>query len=241
MGAAVSRPRRGAAAPALPEVIFEDDHIVVVDKPAGMIVHPAPGHESGSLTDFLLATRPMIAGVGSKERPGIVHRLDIDTSGVMVVAKTRAAYAKLRAEFEDHSSVSKVYLAVLHGAIEPRKGMLETLIGRKAWDARRMAVVESGGKRALTYWETLQKKGPVALTEFRIGTGRTHQIRVHAAHLGHPIAGDPLYGDESLDRRMAVRPARQLLHAVELAFTHPATGRRAVFAAPPPPDIVYAR
>ena len=232
--------RRCSRAPAEPEVIFEDREIIVVDKPAGMIVHPAPGHEDGTLVDFLLQVCPSIAGVGSKERPGIVHRLDIETSGVMVAAKTPNAYRRLRAAFEDHESVRKVYLAVLHGAIEPRRGEIETLIGRKPWDARRMAVVESGGKRALTRWETMQKKGPVSLVEFRIETGRMHQIRVHAAHLGHPVVGDGLYGDSARDRRLAIRPCRQLLHAVELGFPHPATGDTVVFAAPPPPDIVYA-
>ena len=232
--------RRCSRAPAEPEIIFEDGEIIVVDKPAGMIVHPAPGHGDGTLVDFLLKVCPSIAGVGSKERPGIVHRLDIETSGVMVAAKTANAYRTLRAAFEDHESVRKVYLAVLHGAIAPRCGEVETLIGRKPWDAKRMAVVESGGKRAFTRWETLQKKGPVSLVEFRIETGRMHQIRVHAAHLGHPVVGDGLYGDSARDRRLAIRPCRQLLHAVELGFSHPATGEAVVFAAPPPPDIVYA-
>lgn len=241
MGAPMSsKSHRKAESPRV-DVVFEDEHIVVVDKPAGMIVHPAPGHEKGALTDILVASRPAMAVVGSESRPGIVHRLDIETSGIMVLAKTEKAYRSLRRAFEAHNQVLKTYLAVLHGAISPRKGVLETLIGRKPWDPKRMAVVERDGARALTRWEMLQKKGPISLVEFQIETGRMHQIRVHAAHLGHPIVGDSLYGERKLDGRLAVKPARQLLHAVELAFPHPSTGEIVRFAAPPPADIVYVR
>ena len=223
------------------EVIFEDDDIVVVNKPAGMIVHPAPGHADGSVSEELVRSRPGMAAVGSRERPGVVHRLDIETSGVMVFAKTRRAYARLRTAFESHGEVPKTYLAVLHGAPRPPTGTLETTIGRKPWDAKRMAVDVPGGKRAVTRWTTLQRQGSLALVEFVIETGRTHQIRVHAAHLGHPVVGDPLYGDKVKDRRLAVRPGRQLLHAVQLEFPHPATGRMVSFAARPPDDILYVR
>ncbi len=222
-------------------VLFEDDDILVVDKPAGMIVHSAPGHEEESLAGLLAASRPQMASVGSRERPGVVHRLDIDTSGVMVFAKSRRAYEGLRAAFESHDGVVKTYLAVLHGAIKPATGTLETTIGRKPWDAKRMAVDAPGGKRAVTRWTVLERRGPLALVEFVIETGRTHQIRVHAAHLGHPIVGDALYGDAAKDRRLASPPRRQLLHAVQLEFRHPSTGRAMRFAAPPPNDIIYAR
>lgn len=223
------------------EVIFEDDDIVVVNKPAGMIVHSAPGHADGSLAEELSRSRPGMAAVGSRERPGVVHRLDIETSGVMVFAKTRRAYARLRAAFESHSEVTKTYLAVLHGAPRPLSGTIETTIGRKPWDARRMAVDVPGGKRAVTRWNTLQRQGSLALVEFVIETGRTHQIRVHAAHLGHPVVGDALYGDRDRDRRLAVRPGRHLLHAARLEFPHPVTGRRMSFTACPPDDLVYVR
>ena len=223
------------------DIIFEDGDIIVVDKPAGMIVHPAPGHESGTLVNALLAHFPGIAGVGSVQRPGIVHRLDRDTSGVMVVARTNRAYRRLREMFETHVETRKTYLAVLHGAPEPRKGEITTLIGRKPWDAKRMAVVERDGQRAVTRWETLSRRNGLALVEFVIETGRMHQIRVHAAHLGHPVAGDPLYGDAALDRRMANPPRRTLLHAVQLSFPHPVTGKPVTFAAEPPPDIIHAR
>ena len=223
-----------------PDILFEDPDILVVDKPAGMYVHPSPGHETGTLTDALLKRCPSMAGVGSAERPGVVHRLDADTSGVMVLAKTQRAYLKLRELFESHRDIRKTYLAVCHGAPTPKEGRLETTIGRKPWDAKRMAVDVPDGKRAVTEWTVLGRQGPVALVEFRIETGRTHQIRIHAAHLGHPLVGDPLYGDAAKDRRLRTRPVRTLLHAVELSFPHPVTGRRLTFAAEPPADILYA-
>ena len=160
---------------------------------------------------------------------------------MMVFAKTDRAMRALRRDFEDHVSVRKTYLAVLHGAPEPRAGTLETLIGRKPWDPKRMAVVERDGARAVTHWTTLQRHGTLALVEFTIETGRTHQIRVHAAHLGHPVVGDALYGDPAKDRRLAPPPTRQLLHAVQLSFKHPVTHEPLTFAAVPPEDIVYAR
>ena len=161
----------------------------------------------------------------------------------MVLAKTQRAYLALRQAFEGHVAVEKTYLAVLHGAPRPAQGTLETLIGRKGWDARRMAVVEPGGdgKRAVTHWTTLQRHDGLALVEFTIETGRTHQIRVHAAHLGHPIVGDALYGDAAADRRRPMPPRRMLLHAVSLAFPHPVTGRRVAFSAYPPDDLIFAR
>ena len=208
-------------------VLFEDDDIVVVDKPAGRIVHPAPGHETGSLTEELVRRFPQMANVGSRERPGVVHRLDQETSGVMVFAKTQAAYLNLRKQFESHKTIGKKYLAVLHGAPKERKGTLDGPVGREHL-------------RAITHWEVLAKRGPVSLVEFTIETGRMHQIRIHAAELGCPLVGDRLYGDAAKDRRLRIRPKRQLLHAVELSFLHPSSGRRVTFAAPPPSDLVYA-
>ena len=208
-------------------VLFEDADIIVVNKPAGRIVHPAPGHEDGSITEELVRHCPEMAGVGSAERPGVVHRLDQDTSGVMVFAKTQAAYLDLRRQFESHETVRKTYLAVLHGAPKEKKGTIDSPVGREHL-------------RAISHWEVLGKQGPIALVEFKIETGRMHQIRIHAAELGHPIAGDRLYGDAAKDRRLRVKPKRHLLHAVELSFLHPKTHRRVTFAAPPPPDVVYA-
>lgn len=208
-------------------IVYEDGDIVVVDKPPGRPVHPSPGHESGALTDDLLRRFPEMSGVGSAERPGVVHRLDIETSGVMVFARNRRAYLALRREFESHRNVEKTYLAVLHGAPKPPRGTLDGPVGRDRL-------------RAVTHWETLGRQGPLALVEFKIETGRMHQIRIHAAELGHPIVGDRLYGDRERDARLRTKPRRLLLHAVELSFPHPATGERVAFAVPPPSDIVYA-
>ena len=208
-------------------VLFEDADVIVVDKPAGRIVHPAPGHETNSLTEELVRRCPSMAGVGSVERPGVVHRLDQDTSGVMVFAKTRAAYLDLRKQFESHTTIVKKYLAVVHGAPKEKKGTLDGPVGRERL-------------RAVTHWEVLAKRGPVSLVEFAIETGRMHQIRIHAAELGCPVVGDRLYGDAAKDRRLRVKPKRHLLHAVELSFLHPKTGKRLTFAAPPPADLVYA-
>ena len=223
------------------EILHADDDIIVVNKPSGLIVHRAPGYPDGTLCDILLKDFPDMAGVGSDERPGVVHRLDRDTSGVMVFARTQRAYLALRREFENHGRVKKTYLAVLHGTPKPQTGTLNTLIGRKPFDAKRMAVVDHNGKTAITHWTVLSKHGGLSLVEFIIETGRMHQIRVHAAHLGHPIAGDSLYGDQVRDRRMAHPPSRPLLHAVELSFPHPALKRMETFAAEPPADIIYAR
>ena len=209
------------------DVLFEDDAIVVVDKPAGRIVHPAPGHETGSLAEELVRSRPSMATVGSVERPGVVHRLDLETSGVMVFAKTQAAYRALRRQFESHKDVRKTYLAVCHRSPATREGVIDTPVGRDRLSA-------------VTRWKVLSKHGPVSLVAFEIETGRMHQIRIHAAELGAPIVGDSLYGDSAADHRLRRRPARTLLHAAELSFVHPLTGRRVTFAAPPPADLVYA-
>ena len=208
-------------------VLFEDSDIIVVDKPAGQIVHPAPGHETGALTDELVRRCPSMADVGSRERPGVVHRLDQETSGVMVFAKTQAAYLNLRRQFEAHDTIGKTYLAVTHGAPKEKRGTMDGPVGRDHL-------------RAISHWEVLAKRGPVALIEFKIETGRMHQIRIHAAELGCPIVGDRLYGDAVKDRRLRVKPRRHLLHAVELSFIHPKTGKKVIFAAPPPADIVYS-
>ena len=217
-------------------VLYEDADIVVVDKPAGQIVHPAPGHETGSLTDELVKRCPAMANVGSAERPGVVHRLDRETSGVMVFAKTQSAYLDLRRQFESHKTVEKKYLAVLHGAPAGEK--------RNPFRCRTKGTVDSPvGRehlRAVSHWEVLAKRGPVSLVAFKIETGRMHQIRLHAVALGCPVVGDKLYGNVEKDRHLRVRPKRHLLHAVELSFLHPRTHVRVTFAAPPPPDLVYA-
>ncbi len=206
------------------EILFEDAEILVVVKPAGVCVHPSPGHATGTLTDALLVHCPKMAGVGSETRPGVVHRLDAETSGVMVFAKTQRAYVALRKAFESHTQIQKTYLAVLHGAPKEKTGTIADPID---------------GKRAVSHWTVLAKCGSLALVEFVIETGRTHQIRLHAKALGHPLVGDKLYGSREKDNHLRVRPTRQLLHAVTLGFPHPRTGRILTFSTPPPSDIIY--
>lgn len=217
--------RHGQKHPA--EILYEDGDIVVVNKPAGVIVHTAPGHENGALTDELVRRHPTMAHVGSDDRPGVVHRLDVETSGVMVFALNRKAYLSLRRQFESHETVRKKYLAVVHGAPKENSGTIDTPVGRDRLSA-------------VTHWTLLAKRCGVSLVEFRIDTGRMHQIRIHAAALGTPVVGDRVYGDRKKDLRLRRRPARQLLHAVELSFLHPSTGKRVSFSCPPPEDIVYA-
>ena len=209
------------------KVLFADRDVIVVEKDAGEVVHPAPGYETGTMSDRLKAAYPEIAEVGSKERPGVVHRLDRDTSGVMVFARNRSAYLKLRKAFESHVGIEKTYLAVCHGSPGERCGTLDSPVGRDRL-------------RAVSHWRLLQKKGGVSLIEFDIETGRMHQVRIHAAELGCPIVGDPLYGSRKKDAHMRRRPTRTLLHAVRLAFRHPATGEYVEFVSPPPSDVVYA-
>lgn len=209
------------------KILFEDKDILVVEKSAGEVVHPAPGYETGTMSDLLKVRYPEIANVGSKERPGVVHRLDKDTSGVMVFARNQKAYLSLRKMFESHEGVEKTYLAVCHGSPKGRSGTLDSLIGRDHL-------------RAVSHWALLQKKGGVSLIEFNIETGRMHQVRIHAAELGCPIVGDTTYGSREKDAHLRRRPTRTLLHAVRLAFKHPATGKFVEFLSEPPADIVYA-
>ncbi len=208
-------------------IIYEDADIVIVDKPAGTVVHRAPGHEDGSVAEWLSSRFPEMAHVGSDERPGVVHRLDMDTSGVMVFARNRRAYLSLRRQFESHSDVHKTYLAVVHGSPRQKAGTVDAPVGRERLGA-------------VTHWRLLGRHDGLSLMEFRIDTGRMHQIRIHSAGLGLPIVGDRTYGSAEKDRHLRRRPARLLLHAVELSFIHPSTKRRVTFSSPPPPDIVYA-
>lgn len=210
------------------DVIFEDNDVLVADKPAGVCVHPSPGHERGTLSDEFVERCPHSRSVGSPSRPGVVHRLDEDTSGVIVFAKTRKAYLELRRQFESHRDVEKTYLAVCHGAMRPAKGVVDSLIGREH-------------KRAVTRYETLGRNGPVSLVRFDIETGRMHQIRIHASELGHPIAGDRIYGDRRKDLSLRNPPSRTLLHAARLSFIHPSSKRRVSFSSSPPDDIVFCR
>ncbi len=230
--------------PAVPEpedipldIVFEDDDIVVVNKPPGMVVHPAPGHFSGTLVNALLYHCPGLAGIGGVARPGIVHRLDQDTSGLVAVAKTQKAMDALARAFADHKSVEKTYLAICRGRPRLDSGRIENFIGRHPVDRKKMAVVEKGGKKAITNWRVLDA-GALTVMECRIETGRTHQIRVHMAQLGCPVIGDAVYGKPSLDRKLDPVPARQMLHAWRLGLLHPVSGKALRLEAPVPDDMV---
>ena len=234
-------------------VLFEDANVIVVDKPAGMAVHPAPGSETGTLVNALLAhCGDSLSGIGGVARPGIVHRLDQDTSGVMVAAKSDRAPAGLSALFADHD-IERTYLALTRGAPSPAKGRIETLIGRSSSDRKKMAVLRSGGRNAITDYVVQEVFGlpakaggaPLAArVACALHTGRTHQIRVHLASKGAPILGDPVYGSGSpaAPVREAVAAAglkRQALHAAVLGFTHPVTGEALRFETDPPPDMQH--
>jgi 23S rRNA pseudouridine1911/1915/1917 synthase len=241
-------------APAIPlaeaialTVLFEDAHLIVVDKPAGMTAHPSPGSETGTLVNALLAhCGASLSGIGGVARPGIVHRLDKDTSGVMVAAKTDAAHRGLAALFERHD-IERSYIAFTRGAPRAASGTVATRIARSPRDRKKMAVVRSGGREAVTHCELRRAFGPAARPlaarlVCRLETGRTHQIRVHLAHIGAPCLADPLYGAGA--PAPAVKAAiaaagltRQALHAAVLGFVHPITGERLRFETPLPPDL----
>lgn len=224
-------------------ILYEDDAIIVLDKPAGLVVHPAPGHDDGTLVNALLhhcgGKLPVING---EERPGIVHRLDQFTSGLLVVAKTDAALQGLAAQFQE-GGVHKTYLALVHGIPRPASGHVETLIGRSPTDRKKMAVVERNGRLAVTDYRTADifLASDAAMLEVEIATGRTHQIRVHMKHIGHPVVGDPVYGNARRDNALGVPRGRQFLHAWRLHITHPVTGETLAFEASPPEDFESAR
>ena len=210
-------------------VLYQDAHLAVVDKPAGLSVHPGPGHPTGTLVNALLAICPDIVGVGDTVRPGIVHRLDKDTSGVMVAAKTTAAHQHLARQLASRS-MSKTYTALALGEVLPAEGTLRYPIGRDRGNRKRMAVVE-GGRDSVTSYEVTRSVGGCSLLNVFPKTGRTHQIRVHFAAIGHPLLGDGLYGKKS-----PLLP-RQFLHAHSLGFVHPTSGEKMTFTAPLPEDM----
>ena len=228
-------------------VLYEDDDLIVIDKPAGLVVHPAPGNETGTLVNALLAhCGASLTGIGGERRPGIVHRLDKDTSGVMVAAKNEVTLAALSATFAARQ-LERSYLALAWGLVEPATGSWAGAIGRDPGERKRMAVVTRGGKEAGTdYWRLDTHGAALSLLRCRLRTGRTHQIRVHAAAAGHPLVGDPVYlrrspaaarqlSAERRDRMLGF--PRQALHAETLGFTHPRTGVELRFVATPPADL----
>jgi 23S rRNA pseudouridine1911/1915/1917 synthase len=208
-------------------VVHEDDDVLVVDKPAGMVVHPGAGHPTGTLAAAVLAHAPATAGVGGPRRPGVVHRLDKETSGLLVIAKTARAYESLTRQLAART-VTRRYRAVVHGRVKAAEGVVDAPIGRHPRDRVRMAVLPRG-KRAVTRYVVLERFSHFTDLDVRLETGRTHQIRVHMASLGHPVAGDEVYGGRWAKSPLPVPLAGLALHAVALAFVHPATGRRMEF------------
>jgi 23S rRNA pseudouridine1911/1915/1917 synthase len=227
------------------DIVYEDEDLIVLDKPAGLVVHPAPGSPDSTLVNALLHhCAGSLSGIGGVKRPGIVHRIDKDTSGLLVVAKNDRAHHGLAAQFAEHS-IERVYNAVVWGVPLPRHGKIEGAIGRNPADRKKMAIVSGGGKSALTYFQVMEVFGDyAALVECRLDTGRTHQIRVHMTSIGHPLVGDQLYGKGRLQGR-APEPAkslltafpRQALHARTLGFDHPMTGKKLHFESKIPKDF----
>jgi 23S rRNA pseudouridine1911/1915/1917 synthase len=212
------------------EVLYEDDDFLVVVKPAGMVVHPAPGHSSGTLVHALLGRGGSWSSTGGAARPGIVHRLDRGTSGLMLAARSDAAHRALSTQLATRT-LSRTYLAIVRGRPVPEAGAVEGAIGRDPRERKRMAVVE-GGRAARTRYRTVESRSRYSLLEVDLDTGRTHQIRVHLAALGHPVAGDETYGG-----RRPGEPRRPMLHAARLRLRHPRTGEALEFEAPPPADF----
>lgn len=236
------------AAQALPQdialtIAFEDAHLIVVDKPAGMVVHPAAGNPDSTLVNALLHhCKGQLSGIGGVARPGIVHRIDKDTSGLLVVAKSDTAHEGLAAQFAAHT-VHRRYLAVCAGHPSPPDGTIDARLGRSDADRKKMSVLakdSSRGKHAITHYKVLEKLEASALIECRLETGRTHQVRVHCASIGHALLGDPLYGRTPKSLRPLLERigfARQALHAAELGFIHPVTKEELHFASPLPQDM----
>ncbi|RME41378.1 MAG: RluA family pseudouridine synthase [Deltaproteobacteria bacterium] len=228
------------------DILYEDSDIIVINKPAGMVVHPAPGHMSGTLVNALLHHCDDLAGIGGELRPGIVHRLDKDTSGVMVATKNDRAHQALAEQFKAHS-IRRRYLALVHGHVQNDHGVVDKPIGRHPVDRKRMSSHARHGRRAVTRWQVLRRfdRDKLTLVELALETGRTHQIRVHFSEMNLPLVGDPVYGqprraraigDPGL-RRLVEGLGRQALHARLLAFRHPVSGRQLTFTSPLPEDF----
>jgi 23S rRNA pseudouridine1911/1915/1917 synthase len=223
------------------DIVFEDDHLVIVDKPAGLVVHPAAGHADGTLVNALLHhCRGKLSGIGGVQRPGIVHRIDKDTSGLLVVAKSDAAHEGLAKLFATHD-IERRYFAIVSGVPTPPSGTIRTQIGRSTVNRKKMAVLpETKGKHAVTHYRTVESFAKTALVQCTLETGRTHQVRVHMAHIGHPLIGDSVYSNRQNPYRIGPNRSkfeRQALHAASLGFKHPVSGETLQFDSDLPEDM----
>ena len=223
------------------KIMFEDEHLLVVDKPAGLVVHPAAGNLDRTLVNALLHhCGPSLSGIGGVARPGIVHRIDKDTSGLLVVAKTDVAHERLAKQFAAHS-IDRRYLAIVNGVPKASGGTIDAPLARSSTNRKKIAIVEgTRGKRSVTHWRRLDVLNDAALVECRLETGRTHQVRVHMASIGHPLLGDPVYGRSGKSQAKILKELqfnRQALHAAELGFSHPVTKHKLSFSSAMPPDM----
>lgn len=235
------RPAHNEAQDIALDIVFEDDHLLIIDKPAGMVVHPAAGNADGTLVNALLHhCAGRLSGIGGVARPGIVHRIDKDTSGLLVVAKTDVAHEGLAAQFAKHS-IDRRYLAITSGVPIPAAGTVDAPLARSAANRKKIAIVGEGrGKRAVTHYRIVTPLRDAALTECRLETGRTHQVRVHMASIGHPLLGDPVYGKTRPVHREILKELnfhRQALHAATLGFIHPVSKENLTFQSALPSDI----
>lgn len=217
------------------DILYEDEHLLIINKPAGLVVHPAPGHYSGTLVNALLAHCPNLTGIGGVERPGIVHRLDKDTTGAIMVAKTEFALHHLQAQIKAKTA-KREYLGIVYGSPQQDSGTVNLPIGRHPGDRQKMAImpVEKGGREAITHWKLQERLGKYSLLHFSLETGRTHQIRVHSSHIGHPLVGDVAY---SSNHSLGINLTGQALHAYKLTVIHPISEELIEAIAPTPPEF----
>ncbi len=217
------------------DILYEDEQLIILNKPAGLVVHPAPGHPDGTLVNALLAHCPHLPGIGGVQRPGIVHRLDKDTTGAIAIAKTELAHRHLQAQLKSKTA-RREYLGVVYGAPNRERGTIDLPIGRHPVERKKMAIipVEKGGRIAITHWQVKERLGNYTLMHFQLETGRTHQIRVHSTQIGHPIVGDQIYGS---GRSVGVNLCGQALHAWKLRLEHPLSGEWIEAIAPTPREF----
>ena len=218
------------------DILYEDEHLLIVNKPSGLVMHPAPGHYSGTLVHALLYHCKDLKGIGGRERPGIVHRLDKDTSGVLVIAKSDQAHRHLSEQFKEHT-VHRIYVALIQGVMKKNSGIIDLAIGRDTKDRKKISPKTIKPRHAVTHFRVVKRYKDATLLSLRPETGRTHQLRVHLSHLHHPVAGDKTYGGRGYGKLGRVKVGRLMLHAMKLGFVHPQTEEYMEFESPIPEDM----